>query len=143
MGFMKEFKEFAMRGSLIDFAIGVVIGAAFGKVTASFVDGIVMPVVGLFTGGTDFSDQKLLLKSGTKDTLDASGNVVSTGQPEVFLSYGAFVTTIIDFIIVAFAMFLVIKAVNRMKRKEPDAPPAFTKQETLLTEIRDLLRNRQ
>lgn len=145
MGFLKEFKEFAMRGNLIDFAVGVVVGGAFGKVTSSFVDGIVMPVIGTVIGGTDFSDQKLLIHHGTKETLDAAGNVVIKAQPDVFISYGAFITTVIDFIAVAFAMFLVIKAMNRMKRKEaeaPAAPPAPTNEEVLLREIRDELRKK-
>ena len=145
MGFLKEFKEFAMRGNLIDFAIGVVVGGAFGKVTSSFVDGIVMPVVGTLIGGTDFSDQKLLIHQGSKETLDVAGNVVTKAQPDVYLSYGAFITTVIDFIAVAFAMFLVIKAMNRLKRNEEAAtaaPPAPTNEEKLLTEIRDELRRK-
>ena len=145
MSFLKEFKEFAMRGNLIDFAVGVVVGGAFGKVTSSFVDGIVMPVIGTLVGGTDFSDMKMLLHSGAKETLDAAGNVVTKAQPDVFLSYGAFITTVLDFVAVAFAMFLVIKAMNRMKRQEaaaPPAPPAPTSEELLLREIRDELKKR-
>ncbi len=143
MGFIKEFKDFAMRGNLIDFAVGVVVGGAFGKVTTAFVDGMVMPVVGKLIGGADFSDLKYKIQDGAKEVLDSSGKITVKAVPEVFISYGAFVTTVIDFIIVAFVMFLVIKTMNRMKDKEvaapaPPAPP--TKEETLLTEIRDLLK---
>lgn len=143
MGFIKEFKEFAVKGNLIDFAIGVVIGGAFHRVTTSFVDGMVMPLVGKLIGGTDFSELKLKIGGGTKDVLDATGNIVTKGTPEVYIRYGEFITVIIDFIVVAFAMFLVVKAMNRMKRKEAEAPstPAEpSNQEKLLTEIRDLLK---
>ena len=145
MSFLKEFKEFAMRGNLIDFAVGVVVGGAFGKVTTAFVDGIVMPVIGTLIGGTDFSKLKLLIHSGTKEVVDSAGNVTTPAVPDVYISYGAFFSTVIDFIAVAFAMFLVIKAMNRMKRNEatvppPPAPP--TTDQVLLTEIRDELRKR-
>ncbi len=143
MGMIKEFKEFAVKGNLVDFAIGVVIGGAFGKVTTSFVDGIVMPLVGKLIGGADFSDLQWKIQDGTKEIHDSSGNIISKATPEVFVRYGEFVTTIIDFIVVAFAMFLVIKAMNHLKRKAdeaPAAPPAPTNEEKLLTEIRDLLK---
>lgn len=145
MSFLKEFKEFAMRGNLIDFAVGVVVGGAFGKVTTSFVDGIVMPVIGTLIGGTDFSKMKLLIHSGTKEVVDASGNVTTAAVPDVYISYGAFISTVLDFLAVAFAMFLVIKAMNRLKRKEATAPPPPappTAEEVLLKEIRDELRKR-
>ncbi len=143
MGFIKEFKDFAMRGNLIDFAVGVVVGGAFGKVTSAFVDGIVMPVIGKIIGGQDFSDLKFKIQEGTKSVVDSSGNVISKEVPEVYIKYGEFITTVIDFIAVAFAMFLVIKAMNKLKNKEaeaPAAPPAPSKEESLLTEIRDLLK---
>jgi large conductance mechanosensitive channel len=143
MGFIKEFKDFAMRGNLIDFAVGVVVGGAFGKVTSSFVDGIVMPVIGTLIGNQDFSEMKLKIQDGSKAIIDAAGNVTTKEVPEVYLKYGEFITTIIDFTAVAFAMFLVVKAMNKMKAKEaaaPAPPPAPTKEETLLTEIRDLLK---
>lgn len=143
MGFIKEFKDFAMRGNLIDFAVGVVVGGAFGKVTSSFVDGIVMPVIGTLIGNQDFSEMKLKIQDGSKAIIDAAGNVTTKEVPEVYLKYGEFITTIIDFTAVAFAMFLVVKAMNKMKAKEAAAPaptPAPTKEETLLTEIRDLLK---
>jgi large conductance mechanosensitive channel len=140
MGFVKEFKDFAMRGNLIDFAVGVVVGGAFGKVTTAFVDGMVMPVVGKMIGGVDFSDLKLKIQDGSKEVMDASGNLVTKAVPEIFIGYGAFISTVIDFIVVAFVMFLVIKAMNKMKKTEEAAPPAPSAQEVLLGEIRDLLK---
>ncbi len=143
MGFIKEFKDFAMRGNLIDFAVGVVVGGAFGKVTSSFVDGIIMPVIGTLIGNQDFSEMKWRIQDGSKAIMDAAGNVTTKEVPEVYLKYGEFITTIIDFTAVAFAMFLVVKAMNKMKAKEaaaPAPPPAPSKEETLLTEIRDLLK---
>lgn len=143
MGFVKEFKDFAMRGNLIDFAVGVVVGGAFGKVTTAFVDGVVMPIVGKLIGGADFSDLKYKIQDGAKEVMDSAGNISTKAVPEVFIKYGEFITTIIDFIVVAFVMFIVIKTMNKMKEKEaevPAPPTAPTKEETLLTEIRDLLK---
>lgn len=133
---MKEFKEFAMKGNLVDMAIAFVMGGAFGKVTTSFIEGCVMPVVGLLTGGVDFSKKEFIIKEATKD---AAGKDIAA----VAIKYGAFLTTVIDFIVVAFVMFLIIKGINRMKKKEeaaPVAPPAPTATETLLAEIRDALK---
>lgn len=143
MGFIKEFKDFAMRGNLIDFAVGVVVGGAFGKVTSAFVDGIVMPVVGKLIGGQDFSELKFKIQDGSKSVMDAAGNIVTKEVPEVYIRYGEFITQIIDFIAVAFAMFLVVKAMNNLKKKEeaaPATPPPPTKDQQLLSEIRDLLK---
>jgi large conductance mechanosensitive channel len=143
MGFIKEFKDFAMRGNLIDFAVGVVVGGAFGKVTTSFVDGMVMPVVGKIIGGANFSDLKFKIQDGTKESMDATGKIISEAVPEVHIKYGEFLTTVLDFIVVAFVMFLVIKTMNNLKKKEaeaPAAPPDPTKEEVLLGEIRDLLK---
>lgn len=143
MSILKEFKEFAVKGNLIDFAIGVVVGGAFGKVTTAFVDGMVMPVVGKLVGGQNFSDLKYKIQDGSKEVMDAAGNVTATAVPEVFIEYGQFITTVIDFTIVAFVMFMVIKAMNNLKKQEaaaPSAPPAPTKEEVLLGEIRDLLK---
>ena len=147
MSFIKEFKEFAMRGNLIDFAVGVVVGGAFGNVTASFVDGIIMPIVGKLIGGQDFSDMKWKIQSGSKAVLDSTGSIVTREVPEVFIQYGAFITALLDFVAVAFAMFLVVKAMNKLRAKkdaaatEP-AAPAPSKEETLLSEIRDILKNK-
>jgi large conductance mechanosensitive channel len=140
MGFIKEFKEFAMRGNLIDFAVGVVVGGGFGKVTTAFVDGIIMPIIGKLIGGADFSDLKLKIQDGSKAVMDSVGNVTTKEVPEVFIRYGEFITSIIDFTAVAFAMFLIVKAMNNMKKKAEDVPVPPTKSEELLVEIRDLLK---
>ncbi len=131
MGFIKDFKTFAMKGNLADLAIGVVIGAAFGKVISAFVDGLVMPLVGIITGGVDFSKMAYELSPAQ---LDAAGKVVKEANT---FKYGAFITAVIDFLIVALVCYLVIK--NLMK-KDPNAAPAPTATESLLTEIRDSLK---
>jgi large conductance mechanosensitive channel len=138
MGLAKEFKDFAMRGNVVDMAVGIIIGGAFGKIVSSLVNDIIMPPIGLMIGGVDFSDLKINLKQAS---VDAAGNAVA----EVTLNYGAFIQTAIDFTIVAFAIFMMIKAMNSLKKKEeekPSAPPAPPKEEVLLTEIRDLLKNK-
>jgi len=131
---LKEFKEFALKGSLLDIAVGFVMGAAFKSVVTSFTDGIVSPLIGLIFKA-DLKDLKWTVKEGV---VDADGKIAGA----VDVLYGAFITTVIDFIIVAFVMFLIVKAVNKMKRKEEEAPPAAPagpSQEDLLIEIRDLL----
>ncbi|MDE6080590.1 MAG: large-conductance mechanosensitive channel protein MscL [Duncaniella sp.] len=138
MAFFKEFKEFAMRGNVIDMAVGVVIGAAFGKIISSLVDDIIMPLVGVATGGMNFTDFKWVIQ---KEIVD--GKTQEVIQPLVTLNWGTWIQTIVDFIIVAFCIFVAVKAINSMRRKSeeaPAAPPAPTKEETLLTEIRDLLK---
>ena len=135
MGMMAEFKEFAMRGSVIDLAVGVVIGAAFGKIVTVFVDKIIMPPIGLLIGGVDFSKWVVTLKEAT---VDAAGKEI----PAVVLGLGEFLNTLIQFIIIAFAIFLVIKAINRLSRKQEEAPAAPPADVALLTEIRDLLKER-
>ena len=136
MGMLKEFKEFALKGNLVDMAIAFVMGGAFGKVVTAFIDGMVMPAIGMLTGGVDFNDMKIVLKEAGKD---AAGKDVA----EVAVKYGSFITITIEFLIVAFVMFMVIKAMNAAKKKEaeaPVAPPAPTATETLLAEIRDSLK---
>jgi large conductance mechanosensitive channel len=131
MSMMSEFRDFAMRGNVVDMAVGIVIGGAFGKIVTSFVNDVLMPPIGMALGGVDFSDLVMTLK-------EASGDVAA-----VTLNYGSFVQTVIDFIIIAFAIFMVIKAMNKMKKKEeaaPAAPPKPSAEETLLSEIRDLLK---
>jgi large conductance mechanosensitive channel len=133
MGMIAEFKAFALKGNVVDMAVGVIIGAAFGKIVGSMVSDVMMPVIGLATGGISFSDQRLELKS-------AAGEV-----PAVTMNYGTFFDTVIQFVIVAFCLFLVIKVMNAAKRQEaaaPAAPVAPPRQEVLLEEIRDLLRKR-
>jgi large conductance mechanosensitive channel len=133
MSMVKEFKEFIMRGNVMDLAVGIVIGAAFGKIVSSLVADIIMPPLGLLIGGVNFTDLKVVL-----------GPPLSGGEP-VTLNYGNFIQVLFDFVIVAFAIFLVVKMVNRLKRKQAEAPavpPAPTRDQVLLTEIRDLLKAR-
>jgi large conductance mechanosensitive channel len=140
MAFMKEFKEFAMRGNLVDVAVAFVMGAAFGKIVSSFVDGMVMPLVGMLTGGIDFSEQTYVLKEGVAESTAADGTVIPA-VAEVSIKYGAFITNLIDFIVVALAVFVVIKGINSMKKAEPaPPPPGPSNEEKLLVEIRDLLK---
>jgi large conductance mechanosensitive channel len=134
MGMLKEFKEFAMRGNLVDIAVAFVMGAAFNKVVTAFTGGLISPLVGMLTG-KDLSQNKWVIKDEVKD---ATGAVT---QPEVALQWGGFVTSIIDFIIVAFVMFLIIKGINALRKKEPPPPPAATPEDVLLLrEIRDSLK---
>lgn len=144
---LTEFKEFAMRGNVIDMAVGVVIGAAFGKIVSSLVNDIIMPLVGVATGGVNFTDYKWVIQQAVTD---AQGVVVT---PEVSMNWGSWVQTVVDFVIVAFCIFVMIKFINQLKNKlskqqeeEPAAPapaPEPTKEEELLTEIRDLLKERK
>ena len=138
MGLISEFKEFALKGNMVDLAVGVVIGAAFGTVVKSLVDDVMMPPLGLLTGGVDFSDKKIHLKDAI---VDAAGKVI---KPGIDLMYGRFINNIITFLIVAIAIFIVIKAINVARRKPqppPDQPAPLTKEQELLTEIRDLLKS--
>ena len=138
MGLIKEIKEFAMRGNVLDMAVGIVIGGAFGKIVSSFVEDILMPPIGVLMGGVNFSDLKIVFKQAVMD----GENVVT---PEVALRYGNFIQVIFDFLIIAFAIFMLIKAVNKFNKKKeeapaaPEAPPADVQ---LLTEIRDLLQKK-
>ncbi|MFN3785640.1 MAG: large-conductance mechanosensitive channel protein MscL [Thiothrix sp.] len=134
MSFLREFKEFAMKGNVVDLAVGVIIGAAFGKIVSAFVDGIVMPLLGLLAGGVDFTKMGIVLKAG-----DPTAN---PPVPDLVLAYGAFAQSIFDFIIIAFAIFVAIKAMNQLKRTQEEAPPAPSNQEVLLAEIRDLLKQK-
>jgi len=137
---LEEFKKFALRGNVMDMAIGIVIGAAFGKIVTSFVNDILMPPIGLLMGSVDFTDLFVTLSGGEHATLEAAKEAGA-----VTINYGAWINTIIDFTIVAFAIFLVVKQINRMKKQEeeaPAAPPEPPKQELLLAEIRDLLKQR-
>lgn len=138
MGLMKEFKQFAMRGNLVDMAVAVVIGAAFSKVVTSFIDGMVMPVVGKLLLEIDLSKVKYILQHEVR-----SGDKII--MPEVAVQVGSFMTQVIDFIIVAFALFLVVKGMNRMRKKEAEEPEAVppTKTEVLLSEIRDSLKDKK
>jgi large conductance mechanosensitive channel len=133
MGMMSEFKDFAMRGNVVDMAVGIVIGGAFGKIVSSFVSDVLMPPLGIMMGGVDFKDLGVELQA-------AAGEV-----PAVTLNYGSFIQTVVDFIIIAFAIFMVIKAMNKMKKKEeaaPEEPKGPSEEVALLTEIRDSLKNK-
>jgi len=132
MGFVKEFKEFAVKGNVVDLAVGVIIGAAFGKIVTSLVSDVIMPPIAYLTGGVDFTDKKIVLTPA-----DAVAKA-----PEVAIHYGLFINAIIQFLIIALCIFVAIKAINALKKKEeeaPSAPPAPSKEEVLLGEIRDIL----
>lgn len=135
MGMMGEFKTFAMRGNVIDLAVGVIIGASFGKIVTSLVDKVIMPPIGWLIGGIDFSKLSYVLKAAT---VDANGKDV----PAVVIGYGDFINTLIQFIIVAFVIFLLVKAINRMAPKPAEAAPATPEDVLLLREIRDALARR-
>ena len=132
--FLEEFKAFAMRGNVLDMAVGVVIGGAFGKITTSLVNDIIMPLISMLTGGIDFSSWKWVLKAAQGDAA------------EVAVNFGSFIAVVLDFIIIAFAVFCMVKAINKFHKKKeeaPAAPPEPSAEEKLLTEIRDLLKEKQ
>lgn len=134
MGMMQEFKEFAVKGNVVDMAVGIIIGGAFGKIVSSFVGDVVMPPIGVLMGGVDFSNLVITVKAAVDD------------KPAVLISYGKFLMTLIDFIIIAFVIFMAIKAMNSLKKKEaeaPQAPPEPSKDQVLLAEIRDLLKEKR
>jgi large conductance mechanosensitive channel len=142
MGMLSEFKAFAMKGNVVDMAVGVIIGGAFGAIVASMVSDVMMPVIGLATGGMSFSDKFYALDGASYASLEAAKAAGASVMP-----YGTFIDKVINFVIVAFCLFMVIKAMNAAKKKEaaapaPAAPPAPPRQEVLLEEIRDLLRKR-
>jgi len=134
MGFIKEFKEFAVKGNVVDMAVGIIIGGAFGKIVSSFVNDVVMPPIGAMLGGTDFSQLQIIVKEAVGET------------PAVAIKYGVFLNTVIDFVIVAFVIFMLIKGMNNLKRKEeapvpaPEAPAPIPEDIQLLREIRDSLK---
>ena len=134
MSVVKEFKEFAVKGNVVDMAVGIIIGAAFGKIVTSLVAGVIMPPIGVLLGGVDFSDLVLVVKEAVGEA------------PAVVISYGSFIQTLIDFTIIAFAIFMLVKVINRLNRKEEAAPPKApappSAEEALLMEIRDLLKSR-
>ena len=138
MALRKELKEFLLRGNVVDMAVGIVVGGAFGKIVTSFVNDILMPPIAMLLGDSKFTDMKLVLQAAVMD-----GEEVI--KPAITFNYGNFIQVIVDFLIIGISIFFVIKGINKMKRKKeeepaPEAPPAPTKEETLLTEIRDLLK---
>ena len=133
MGMLKEFKDFAMKGNVVDLAVAVIIGGAFGKIISSFVADVLMPPIGMLLGGVNFADLAIVLKEAVGE------------DPAVLLSYGKFLQAVLDFVIIAFSIFMMIRTMNNMKKKEeekPAEPPAPSKEETLLTEIRDILKEK-
>ena len=134
---LKEFKDFAVKGNMIDLAVGIIIGAAFGKIIASLVSDIIMPPIGLLLGGINFTEIKIIMKDAVTDP--ATGKIISEA---VALKLGNFIQTLVDFTIIAFSIFMIVKMVTRLPKKQeaPSAPPAPTKDQELLTEIRDLLK---
>ena len=136
MGMVAEFKEFIARGNVVDLAVGVVIGAAFGKIVTALVDGVIMPLVGVLTGGVSVSDWKYVVRPAV---LDAAGKVTT---PEVAIAYGNLIQTVVDFLIIAFVIFLLIRAYNRVRRPAEVVPAAPAEEVLLLREIRDSLRQR-
>ena len=139
---LKEFKEFAMKGNVIDLAVGVVIGGAFGLIVTSLVNDVIMPPVGLLTGGVDFSNLFVTLRDGVKAAGPYASLADAKAAGAVTLNLGVFVNTVIQFLIVAFAIFLVVRAINRVRRQEVPPPAETPRQEILLAEIRDLLKSR-
>jgi len=133
MRFIQEFKSFAVRGNVVDMAVGIIIGAAFGKIVSSIVEDVIMPPIGLVVGGVDFSDLAITMKAA------------SDGVPAVMFKYGKFIQTVLDFTIIAFAVFMLVKGVNALKKKEeaaPSAPAGPSREEVLLSEIRDILKSK-
>lgn len=143
---IKEFKEFAFKGNLIDMAVGIIIGGAFGTVVKSLVDNIFMPPLGMLIAAVDFKNMKYVMKPGAAEIKDAAGKVTTAAVPESAITYGQFITDFIAFLLVAFAVFLLVKKVLDFLKKEketPAAPAAPSTQEQLLMEIRDLLKSQQ
>ena len=153
--FLQDFKAFAMKGNVIDMAVGVIIGGAFGKIVTSVVNDLIMPTVGMLVGGVNFSDLKLTMKEGVPEKLNEAGEVIEAAVPAVTLNYGNFLQQTFDFLIIAFCIFLMVKGIaklNNLKKKEEEAPapepvpapePEPSAEEKLLTEIRDLLKNKK
>ena len=139
MGFMKEFKDFALKGNLVDIAVAFVMGAAFGKVITSFTEGMVSPLIGMLGGG-DLSKNMYQLKPGIAEVKDAAGKVITPAVDAIAIKWGAFLTATIDFLLVAFVMFLVIRAINNMKKKQTETPAGPSSTDALLMEIRDSLK---
>lgn len=158
MGFLKDFKAFAMKGNVVDMAVGVIIGGAFGKIVTSVVNDIIMPPIGLLVGGVDFKDLKLVLQAGQEEVLNEAGEVITPAVAEVTLNYGNFLQQTFDFLIIAFSIFCIIKLIAKLgemtKREEeaaaaaaaaqaPAPAPEPSAEEKLLTEIRDLLKEKK
>lgn len=143
MSFVQEFKEFAVKGNVMDMAVGVIIGGAFGKIVSSLVDDLMMPIVGQVVGGVDFKELKYVLTPGVEEVANEAGDIITPAVAEVAINYGAFIQNIFDFLIIALCVFSMIKALNSLKKEEVvEEAPAGPTQEELLSEIRDLLKNK-
>lgn len=146
MSFVQEFKEFAVKGNVMDMAVGVIIGGAFGKIVTSLVDDVMMPIVGQLVGGYDFKALKYVFTPAVAEAKDAEGNIVTPAVAEVALNYGSFIQNVLDFFIIALCIFMMIKGLNSLKKKEEEVVEevveATPTQEELLAEIRDLLKNK-
>ena len=143
MSFLKEVKEFAIKGNVMDMAVGVIIGGAFGKIVSSLVDDVIMPVVGLLIGGVDFKELKYVFSTGVKEVKNEAGEVIVPEVAEVALNYGAFIQNVFDFFIIALCIFMMVKGINLLKKEEKVVEEEVKKsptQEELLAEIRDLLK---
>lgn len=146
MSFVKEFKEFAIKGNVMDMAVGVIIGGAFGKIVTSLVDDVIMPVVGQVVGGVDFKGLKYVFTPGVAEVKNEAGEVVTPAVAEVALNYGAFIQNVFDFFIIAFCIFMMVKGINSLKKEEKVVEEEIASgptQEELLAEIRDLLKKQQ
>ena len=151
MSFIQDFKAFALKGNVMDMAVGVIIGGAFGKIVTSFVSDILMPPLGVLLGGVDFTDLKVVLKDAVPAQIDAAGNEIAAAIEPVTWNYGAFIQNIVDFLIIALCIFFMIKGIAKLtslkKKKEAEEaaaePPAPSNEEVLLTEIRDLLKDKK
>ena len=155
MGLLQEFKAFALKGNVVDMAVGVIIGGAFGKIVTSLVNDIIMPPIGAVMGGVDFKDLAVVIKEAEAEVLNEAGEVVTAAVPEVLWKYGAFIQQVVDFLIIAISVFVMIKLINKlssMRKKEEEAAvaepapapePEPTKEEVLLAEIRDLLKEKK
>lgn len=148
--FLQDFRAFAVKGNVVDMAVGVIIGGAFGKIVSSVVADVIMPPIGLLVGGVNFTDLKWVMKDAVPEVKDAAGNVVQEAVDAVTLNYGNFLQVTFDFLIVAFSVFLFIRLITKLTAKKkaetpaaPPAPPAPSKEELLLTEIRDLLKEKK
>ena len=147
--FLQDFKAFAMKGNVVDMAVGVIIGGAFGKIVTSVVNDLIMPAVGMMVGGVNFTDLKLTMKDAVPEVVNEAGEVIQAAVPAVTLNYGNFLQQTFDFLIIAFCIFLRVKGIPKLTKKKeepkpatPPAPPAPSAEEKLLTEIRDLLKNK-
>ncbi|MDO4763037.1 MAG: large-conductance mechanosensitive channel protein MscL [Flavobacteriaceae bacterium] len=142
MSFIKEFKEFAIKGNVMDMAVGVIIGGAFGKIVTSLVNDIIMPIVGQFLGGVDFTKLKYVFTPAVEEVKNEAGEIIIPAVEEVALNYGMFIQNVFDFLVIAICIFIMVKGINSLKKEKPEEETGPTSEE-LLSEIRDLLKNQK